>query len=98
MQIINNNYQGIILFSAEHQTRGIKWAEHVEGMIITDTYKILARKPQTSEMPSLEQEYNIKLDLGEIEFEVVGRIELARDKVQLRDFVRPITVMNIRVP
>jgi hypothetical protein len=46
--------------------------------------------------PRRRWEDNIKLDLREREIDGANWIQLARDRVQWRDFVN--TVMNLRVP
>jgi len=47
------------------------------------------------ERPRCTREYNIKIDLEDIEYVVVGSIHLARDRVQWRSLV--LTVLNFWV-
>jgi hypothetical protein len=62
-------------------------------------YRVLVGKPEGKRplgRPRRSWEYNIKLDLREIEIDVANWIRLAKDRVQWRAFVN--TIMNLRVP
>jgi hypothetical protein len=61
-------------------------------------YKILIGKPERKTpvgRHKLKNEYNIKIDLKQIECEDVNWIHLAQDRVQWRALVN--TAMNLRV-
>jgi hypothetical protein len=93
------------LYSSHNIVRVIKsrrmwWARHVvrigEGI---DIYRVLIGRPEGKRSlgrPRRRWEDNIKMDLREIGIDGVNWIQLARNRVQCRNFVN--TLMNLRVP
>jgi hypothetical protein len=66
---------------------------------IRNGYKVLIGKPEGNRSLGghrLKSEYNIKIDLREIQLEVVYWIHVAQDRDRWRALVN--TVMNLRVP
>ena len=82
------------------KSRRMRWKGYVarvgEGR---DVYRVLVRKPERKRpfgRPRLRWEDNIKMDLQEMVYGSMGRIELAQDRDRLRAFVN--ALMNLRVP
>jgi hypothetical protein len=64
-----------------------------------DAYRILVRKPEGKRplgRPRLRWSNNIRMDLGELEWDGVDWIDVAQNRDQWRAFVN--TVMKLRVP
>jgi hypothetical protein len=82
------------------KSRRMRWAGHVARMgEKRNTYSILVRKPEGKRPLGRQRRRwvgNIKIDLREIGWDVMGWIDLAQDRDQWRVFVQ--TVMNLRVP
>jgi hypothetical protein len=82
------------------KSRRMRWAGHVARMGETRTaYSILVGKPKGNRSlgrPRRRWVDNIKMDLGEIEWDGVDWIELGQDRDQWMALVN--TVMNLRVP
>jgi hypothetical protein len=60
-------------------------------------YKILVRKPEgvrPLERPGHRWEYNIKMDLMEMGWEVSDRIHMAQDSDRWRTFVNTVTILR----
>jgi hypothetical protein len=75
----------------------MRWAEYV--VRIRDLRNILIGRPEGGkppEKPRSRWEINIRLDLREVGWEVVGWIHLAQDKDQWRAVVN--MLMNFGVP
>jgi hypothetical protein len=82
------------------KSRRMRWAGHVarrgEGRIV---HRLLVGRPEGKRpmrRPRCRWEYNIKLDLTEIEIDGASWIQLAQDRVQWRTSVN--TVIKLRVP
>jgi hypothetical protein len=82
------------------KSRRMKWVVHVTRMGETrNAYRILMGKPEGKRplaRPERRWVDNIKMDLGEIEWDGMDWINLAEDRGQWRALVN--TVMNFRVP
>jgi hypothetical protein len=82
------------------KSRRKRWAGHVARLRETrNAYRILVRKPEGKRplgRPRRRWVVNIKMDLGEIEWDGRDWIELAQDRDQWRALVNK--VMNLRVP
>jgi hypothetical protein len=80
--------------------RRMRWAGHVARMgDKRNTYRILVGKPEGKRplgRPRRRWVDNIKIDLREIGWDGMDRIDLGQDRDQWRTFVN--TVMNLRVP
>jgi len=82
------------------KSRIIIWAEYVASMGESrDVYRFLVGKPEGKRplgRPSRRWEDNSKMDLQEVGYEGMDRIELVQDRDRCRALVN--TVMNICVP
>jgi hypothetical protein len=82
------------------KSRRMRWVGHVARMGEgRGVYRVSVGKPEGKRplgRPRRRWEYNINLDLREVEIDGANWIRLAQDRVQWRDFVN--TVMNLRVP
>jgi hypothetical protein len=82
------------------EARRMRWAGHVARMgAVRGAYNILVGMPEGRRplgRPRRRWEDNIKMDLREIGFRVVGWIHWAQDRDRWRALVN--TVMNLRVP
>jgi hypothetical protein len=78
----------------------MRWAKLVARMRkIRSVYRMLGGKPEGKKplgRPRRRWEKNIRMDLGEIEWEGVDWIDMAQDRDQWRTVVN--TVMNLRIP
>jgi hypothetical protein len=90
----------LIIFGEEYKSRRMRWAGHVARMGETkNAYRILVGKPEGKRplgRPRRRWVNSIKMVLGEIGWDGVDWIELAKDRDQWRALVN--TVMNLRVP
>jgi len=81
------------------KSRRMRWAGHVACMDERKgVYKVLVGKPEGKRQPgrpSRRWENNIKIDLQEVEYDVMDWIELVQDMDSSRALVNP--VMNLRV-
>jgi hypothetical protein len=81
-------------------SRRMRWAGHVVRMGVgKGVYRILVGKPEGKRplgRPSRRWEDNIKMDLQEMGFGSMDRIELSQDRDRWRAVVN--AVMNLRVP
>jgi hypothetical protein len=81
------------------KARWMRWAGHVARMgEVRGAYNILVGRPEGRRplgRPTHRWEDNIKMDLWEIEFGDVDRIDLAQDRDRWQALVN--TVMNLRV-
>jgi hypothetical protein len=76
------------------KSRRMRWAGHVARMGETrNVYRVLVGKPEGKRPLRRPRR---KMDLREIGWDGMDRIELAQDREQCRTLVN--TVMNIRVP
>jgi hypothetical protein len=76
----------------------MRWEDHVACMVDINTQKILIGKPERKrllERPRCRWK-DIRMDLGEIRWDVVDWINLAQDRDQGWAAVN--MVMNLRVP
>jgi hypothetical protein len=82
------------------KSRRMRWAGHVARMGQKRTaYRILVGKPEGKRpLGRLRRRRvdNIKIDLREMEWDGIDRIDLAQDRNQWRTFVN--TMKNLRVP
>jgi hypothetical protein len=82
------------------KSRRVKWAGYVARMGETrNVYRTFVGKPEGKRplgRPRCRWVENIKMDLRDIEWDVVDWIELAQNRDQCRALVN--TVMNLRVP
>jgi hypothetical protein len=78
----------------------VRWDEHVERKgQMTNAHRILVEKPEDNRPRgrlTLRWEDNIRMDRGEIGWEIVDWINVAQDKGQWWNLVN--TVINILVP
>jgi len=81
-------------------SRRMKRVENVARMrYMRNAFRIFVGKPEGKSprgRPRRRCEYNIRMDLSEIEWEDVDWIHLAQDRYQCRDTLN--RVMNFRVP
>jgi hypothetical protein len=79
------------------KSRRMRWVGHTARMgEMRNAYNILVGKPTPLGRPGRRWEYNIRIDLREIERECVGWMHMAQNRDQWQDLVN--TVMNRRVP
>jgi hypothetical protein len=78
----------------------IRWAGHVARMAEKrNTYRLLVGKPEGKKSlgrPRRRLVDNIRMDLGEVGWDDVDCIGLAKDRNRLRSVVN--SVLNLRVP
>jgi hypothetical protein len=80
-------------------SRRMRWAWHIARVEKRNAYRILvgnAVRKRPLGRPRRRWVNNIKMDLGEIGWDGMDRIDLAQDRDLWRALVR--TVMNLRVP
>jgi hypothetical protein len=82
------------------KSRRMRWEGHVACMgEMRNAYKILVRKPEGKRLlgrPRCRWEDNLRMDLREIEWEVVECTRVAQDRVHWWALVN--MIMNLRVP
>jgi hypothetical protein len=82
------------------KSRRMRWAGHVAGLgVKRNTYRILMGKPEGKRplgRPRRGWMDNIKIDMREIGWGGIDRIDLAQDRDQWRALVN--TVMNLLLP
>jgi hypothetical protein len=82
------------------RSRSMRWVRHVARMVgLKIAYNIFVGKPGRKRplgRPRRRWENNIRMDLGETEWDVVDWMHLAHDRNQWGALVN--TVMNVQVP